>query len=100
MAPYLFFPPSSLPSLIPPSGISLPLLHLPLNRPSPQREIRQLLNVSFAHSSGENHFDLKDSYLLLVNLDVTESQAGWNGRTISIKASAETTIAISEIQVC
>ena len=62
-------------------------------------EIHQLLNVSFAHGGSETHFDTGDSYLLLVNLDVASSQSSWNGRTVEIRASAETIIAVSEIQV-
>lgn len=62
-------------------------------------EIHQLLNVSFAHGGPEAHFDPSNSYLLLVNLDVASSQSSWNGRTVEIQASAETIIAVSEIQV-
>ena len=49
---------------------------------SPPREINQLL-----------------SYLLLVAMDPGDSRVAWNGKTVHIKSSAETTIAISEIQV-
>ena len=48
----------------------------------PPREINQLL-----------------SYLLLVAMDPGDSRVAWNGKTVHIKSSAETTIAISEIQV-
>ena len=49
---------------------------------SPPREINQLL-----------------SYLLLVAMDPGDSRVAWNGKTVHIKSSTETTIAISEIQV-
>ena len=44
-------------------------------------------------------FGNSDAYLLLVNVDVATSQSLWNGRTIEVTASAETTSAISEILV-
>ena len=64
------------------------------------REIDQLLNVSFAHgSSDDNMLHLKESYILLVNVNVMESQSAWSGKTVDIQASAETTINLSELQV-
>lgn len=62
-------------------------------------EILQLLNVTFAHGGPESVYDLQESYLLLVAQDTSELVTAWNGQTVHIKASAETTIAISEIQV-
>ena len=64
-------------------------------------EIQQLLNVSFARGSpDDHHYPPKDSYILLVSVNVTESQSFWSGKTIEIKASTETTINLSELQVC
>ena len=67
--------------------------------PSLLREINQLLSVTFAHGGPDHHYDLRDSYLLLAAMDVGDSRVAWNGKTVHIKSSAETTIAISEIQV-
>ena len=64
------------------------------------REIHQLLNVSLAHGSSDEHMlNLKESYILLVNVNVTESQSAWSGKTVTIQTSAETTINLSELQV-
>ena len=70
-----------------------PSLPLPVS----SRDIQQLLSVSFAHS--DPSFDPKDSYLLLVARDPGESVGLWTGKTVEMKTSAETTIAISEIKV-
>ncbi len=40
-----------------------------------------------------------ESYILLLNVDVMQSQSSWSGKTIDIQASAETTINLSELQV-
>lgn len=58
-----------------------------------------MLNVSFARGSPDDHQYLKESYILLVNVNVMESQSAWSGQTIEIQASAETTINLSELQV-
>ena len=63
----------------------------------PSRDIQQLLSVSFTHS--ESTLDLKDSYLLLVAMEIGEGEDVWTGKTVEMKTSAETTISISEIQV-
>lgn len=55
--------------------------------------------MNFAHGSPEDHFMVKDSYILLVCVNVTESQSAWSGKTVEIQASAETTINLSELQV-
>ena len=75
------------------------LLVLP-SFPSPlTRAIHHLLSLSFAHSGSESDIDLKDCYLLLMNRDSVSSFIPWHGKTIKVRLSTETTIAISEIEV-
>lgn len=59
------------------------------------RDIQQLLSASFAHS--DPSLDLKDSYILLVATDTCGSE--WAGHVVDLKVSAETTFAVSEMQV-
>ena len=68
------------------------------------RDIQQLLSVSFAHTDPTlcpPTAESKDpcTYLLLVARDPRESMKLWTGKKICIRPSAETTIAMSEIQV-
>ena len=90
------------PFSIPPSPLSPSLLPLPslppsLLLPSSCRDIQQLLSVSFAHSDPSVY--LKDSYLLLVTMDTCGAEGQWTGKTLEMKTSAETTFAVSEMQV-
>ena len=59
-----------------------------------------MLSVSFAHDQPHATFDLNETYLLLMNTDGTDSHSAWNGRTVAIQTSVETTIAIADVQVC
>ena len=70
-------------------------LFLISHSPFPLRDIQQLLSASFAHS--DPNLDLKDSYILLVAMDMSGSE--WAGHVVDLKVSAETTIAVSEMQV-
>lgn len=63
-------------------------------------EIQQLLKVSFAHGCSQepNSSSLRDSYILLLNINILASQSAWTGQTIEITAPAETTINLLELQ--
>ena len=63
-------------------------------------DIQQLLNVGFAHdrSQESNNPHLEDSYILLLNVDMMDSQSSWTGKTIEITATAETIINLLELQ--
>ena len=43
--------------------------------------------------------DLKESYMILVAMDTCMVEGQWTGKTLEMKTSAETTIAVSEMQV-
>ncbi|CAI8049832.1 Mitogen-activated protein kinase kinase kinase 4 [Geodia barretti] len=58
-------------------------------------DIQQLLSASFAYS--DPSLDLKDSYILLVAMDMSGSE--WAGHVVDLKVPAETTIAVSEMQI-